>query len=141
MHWPFCRKRSTQEIVEFNSSLKIDEKELILTIKIVVIGVVWKYLKRNQITIRLKMMPADRRALELQHVVAAIARQDISEFTLTAKSADDPKMQVLQKWVHATVDSLIDMTAAMDNYDFMAKGRIILSTMKVTNLFSALIFR
>lgn len=96
-----------------------------MTIKIVVIGVVWKYLKRNQITIRLKMMPADRRALELQHVVAAIARQDISEFTLTAKSADDPKMQVLQKWVHATVDSLIDMTAAMDNYDFMAKGRII----------------
>ena len=85
-------------------------------------------------------MPADRRALELQHVVAAIARQDISEFTLTAKSADDPKMQVLQKWVHATVDSLIDMTAAMDNYDFIAKGRIILLTMKLTNLFSAFIF-
>jgi len=72
------------------------------------------------------MMPVDRREFELQHVIAAIARQDISEFTLTAKSAEDPKMQVLQKWVHTTVDSLIDMTAAMGNYDFMGKGRIIL---------------
>ena len=76
-------------------------------------------MKRNQITIRLRMMPADRRTLELQHVVAAISRQGGSEFTITEKSADDPKMQVLQKWIHGTIDHLIETTATMGNYDFM----------------------